>query len=76
MHTKENCPAKPEFCGAATLGERGQLVVPADLRSELDMNAGDKFMFFKVFGKIVSIIKAEDVEEIQNTMENLSKMTK
>ena len=76
MHTHKDCPANPEFCGSATLGERGQIVIPSELRSELNINPGDKFMFFKVYGKIVSLIKAEDVDEIQNTMKNLSKMTK
>ncbi len=76
MHIQEDCPVNPEFRGSATLGERGQIVIPSELRAELNINPGDKFMFFKVYNKIVSLIKADDIEEIQNTMKNLSKMTK
>ncbi|MCL2037735.1 AbrB/MazE/SpoVT family DNA-binding domain-containing protein [Candidatus Saccharibacteria bacterium] len=28
--------------GAATIGSKGQLVIPADLRAELDLKPGDK----------------------------------
>ncbi|KAA0002026.1 MAG: AbrB/MazE/SpoVT family DNA-binding domain-containing protein [Thermoplasmata archaeon] len=38
--------AELEFYGSATVGERGQIALPASLRRELDINAGDKILIF------------------------------
>jgi len=34
------------FVGAATVGERGQVVIPAEARERLGINAGDKLLVF------------------------------
>ena len=33
------------FYGSATVGERGQVVIPADARQELGIEPGDKVLF-------------------------------
>lgn len=40
---------KPDmkFFGSVTIGERGQIVIPADARGELKMKPGDKLLVFK-----------------------------
>lgn len=35
------------FYGAVTVGERGQVVVPADARHELDIKPGDKLVIMR-----------------------------
>ena len=35
------------FFGSATVGERGQIVIPADARSEMGINPGDKILIMK-----------------------------
>jgi len=35
---------KPMFYGSTTVGERGQIVLPARLRKELEINKGDKLL--------------------------------
>ncbi len=35
---------KPEFFGSTTVGERGQIVLPAELRKKYQINAGDKLI--------------------------------
>lgn len=35
---------KPEFYGSTTVGERGQIVLPVELRKKFDINAGDKLL--------------------------------
>ncbi len=35
------------FYGSVTVGERGQIVIPADARAQLGMNAGDKLLVMK-----------------------------
>ncbi len=35
------------FYGSVTVGERGQIVIPAEARAELDIKAGDKLLVGK-----------------------------
>jgi AbrB family looped-hinge helix DNA binding protein len=35
------------FYGAATVGERGQVVIPAEARAELEIKPGDKLLIMK-----------------------------
>lgn len=35
------------FYGSVTVGERGQIVIPAEARCELDMNPGDKLIVMR-----------------------------
>jgi AbrB family looped-hinge helix DNA binding protein len=35
---------KPEFQGSTTVGERGQIVLPAEMRKKLGINPGDKLL--------------------------------
>lgn len=38
------CPA---FYGSVTVGERGQIVIPAEARSDMNIEAGDKLLVLK-----------------------------
>jgi len=56
-----NAIFKGKVYGAVTVGERGQLVIPADLRRELKIRSGDKLMVFaNVEKKIINIMSEED----------------
>jgi len=47
--------------GPVTVGERGQLVIPAELRKALGIKSGDQLMVFaKLDKKIVSLMPAKD----------------
>lgn len=35
------------FYGSVTVGERGQIVIPAEARAELNMNPGDKLIVMR-----------------------------
>ena len=56
---------KSKCYGSATLGERGQVVIPAEARQELGLGPGDKLL---VFGRraqgIVLMVKADHVAEL------------
>ncbi|HDZ59471.1 MAG TPA: AbrB/MazE/SpoVT family DNA-binding domain-containing protein [Actinobacteria bacterium] len=72
-------PAGPEFFGSATVGERGQIVIPADARQKLDIRPGDKLMIFSnLHGmRSLSVMKAEQVTEfVSRAMANLSRIEK
>jgi AbrB family looped-hinge helix DNA binding protein len=53
----------PKFAGAVTVGERGQIVIPAEVRSQLLIGPGDKVLVFtRGDGKDILMIKAESFE--------------
>lgn len=56
-----------EFYGTTTIGERGQMVIPADARRDLNLKPGDKMMVFGI-GSMVACAKFEDIEKIANEM--------
>lgn len=75
MHSKKS----PEECfyGTSTLGERGQIVIPAEARAALGFEPGDKLMIMHhpVHQGIV-IFKLESVREflaeMQATVERMA----
>ena len=52
---------KGKVYGTAMVGERGQLVIPSDLRKDLGIKAGDRLMIFaKIDRKMISIMREKD----------------
>jgi len=43
------------FGGMSIIGERGQMVVPKEIRKRLKLKAGDSFFVIEHFGKIVFV---------------------
>jgi len=55
----------PKFYGATTIGERGQVVVPAEARKDLNLTPSTKVMVFGgLMGEGLMIIKADSVAEM------------
>lgn len=55
---------KGKTYGPATIGERGQLVIPAELRKVLKIKAGDQLMVFAKLDKhLITLIPARDFSE-------------
>lgn len=52
-----------DYFGSGTVGERGQIVIPAEAREKLKISAGDKFVFFG-HGKVLHLMKAEEMDSI------------
>ncbi|MFH1055449.1 MAG: AbrB/MazE/SpoVT family DNA-binding domain-containing protein [Candidatus Altiarchaeota archaeon] len=57
------------------LGERGQVVIPQDFRTELKLRGGDKMLAVLVDNKIVlesmRNIKAESIEQVREDLADL-----
>jgi len=67
---------KGKIYGAATVGERGQLVIPASLRKDLDIKTGDRLMIFaKIDRKMISVMREKDFSDfLQKASKIISKL--
>ena len=55
---------KDKVYGTTTIGARGQVVIPAEARKELNLNPGDQLMVIGKFGKVLGLIKADQLEDM------------
>ncbi len=50
--------------GTTTVGSRGQIVIPAEARKELGIKPGDQLLVMGKFGKVLGLMKAEQLTEL------------
>lgn len=59
-----------EFFGSATVGERGQVVLPIELRKKMQLEASDKLIVMGTKGdNVVLLLKADFLTKILGKME-------
>lgn len=64
MHNKK-------LYGTATVGTKGQVVIPADAREELGISAGDRlYVVGSKAGKFVGFIKEEQLRQMVDHLTN------
>ena len=55
----------PQLIGSVTVGERGQVVIPAEARELMTINAGDKLLVFKApVDGVLIVAKPETFERL------------
>lgn len=54
--------------GFTTIGERGQVVIPKEIRKSMKIKPGDKFMVFSHDNTGISFIKPEKFDKIIKEM--------
>jgi AbrB family looped-hinge helix DNA binding protein len=55
-------PLDSKVFGSVTVGQRGQIVIPVEIRKLLNIESGDKLIVFaKPEGKVVGLIPTEDL---------------
>lgn len=69
-----------QIFGTGTIGERGQIVVPADLREKMKIIPGDKFVFIGS-NEAIHMVKAAELTTMLEKLsrhlhENLQKIKK
>ncbi len=57
---------KGKIYGAVTVGERGQVVIPAEIRKSFKVKAGDKLIVFAKPGGMISLVPAEEFNQFLN----------
>ena len=58
------------FYGSATIGERGQIVIPADARKECVMHAGEKLLVFRhpMHPNMLILARVDDMKQLHEQM--------
>lgn len=61
-----------KFYGTTTMGARGQVVIPAHARKELNLMPGDQLVVMSKFGKVLGLMKTDAMSDfVQTIMKNL-----
>ena len=65
---------KIDFWGTTSLGERGQIVIPAGARKALNLKKGDKLAVISKGNKFLGILKVDEIsKELKNLLSKLEK---
>lgn len=56
-------PQKHQFFGSTTIGEKGQVVIPAEARTALKLEKGEKLLVFGMGKSMLAMAKAESLEQ-------------
>jgi bifunctional DNA-binding transcriptional regulator/antitoxin component of YhaV-PrlF toxin-antitoxin module len=60
----------PKFYGAVTVGERGQIAIPAEARRELDISPSNKLLAFgNLDAKALMFVKVEFMAEFLSAVQ-------
>ncbi len=73
---KSEISLEERFFGAATVGERGQVVIPAEARKKCNINPGDKVLVLgHPAGSGIIICKLDDIRGVFSSfLEDLSRI--
>ena len=56
------------FFGTATIGEKGQLVVPAEARKAMGLKSGQKLLVFGMGKNMLAIAKFDQLEKMADNL--------
>ncbi|HBO60373.1 TPA: hypothetical protein DD449_01645 [Candidatus Berkelbacteria bacterium] len=48
-------------CGITSIGERGQVVIPVEIREKLNLKKGEKLLVFSKGDNFIGMVKAEEM---------------
>lgn len=58
-------PPEQQFYGSTTIGEKGQVVIPADARKALKLTTGDKLLVFGMGRNVIAFAKIEELAKFE-----------
>ena len=59
---------KDKYIGIAKVGEKGQIVIPAEARKMFDINPGDSMIVLCDKNKGIALIKSDVVEDLTDNI--------
>lgn len=72
----KTCKKQEGFYGAAIVGERGQIVIPAKAREDFQLEKGEQLLVFGMGKNIIAFVKIEQVKKFANDLSRKSKSLK
>ena len=63
-----SCSNQNNFYGTTTVGERGQVVIPAQAREDFSLEKGEQLLVFGVDENMVALVKVGKVEEFASQL--------
>lgn len=63
----EKCDVK--MYGSVTVGTKGQVVIPKEVREDLGINPGDTLVVVTKHGKAIGMVKADDMQAFMEYMQ-------
>ena len=57
---------KEKYVGVAKVGEKGQIVVPKEIRDMFDIKPGDTIIVLADKAKEIALLKADEIEDLSN----------
>ncbi|MEN6371412.1 MAG: AbrB/MazE/SpoVT family DNA-binding domain-containing protein [Armatimonadota bacterium] len=62
---ENKCSVEEHFFGSVTVGERGQVVIPAEARKKMGINPGDKLLVMgHPYGNALVLAKIDSMREV------------
>jgi AbrB family looped-hinge helix DNA binding protein len=69
MENKMSIPGNKKLYGTATVGTKGQIVIPADAREQLNIRPGDRlYVLGSMHGNGIVLLKEDMIEHIVEQM--------
>ncbi len=59
---------KDKFIGISKVGEKGQIVIPKDIREMFGINPGDSVILLADIKKGIAMLKSEAIEDITDSL--------
>ena len=63
-----------QFYGTATVGEKGQIVIPQDARNNMKLKKGDRLLVFGMDNDMLAVAKLSHIEKITSHLSKKLKM--
>lgn len=59
-----------QFYGTATIGEKGQVVIPCEARERMQLQKGDKLLVFGMGCDMIAFTKLSNMEKFASNLSN------
>ena len=59
-----------QFYGTATVGEKGQVVIPCEARERMQLQKGDKLLVFGMGCDMIAFTKLSNIEKFASNLSN------
>jgi len=71
---KNHLQPEGQFYGTATIGEKGQIVIPQEARENMKLKKGDRLLIFGMDEDMLAVAKLSHIEKITSHLSKKLKM--